>query len=235
MNAPIRSSVGCDATCGTFADVWESVWSRIASSLDSSTPAESEALLRPGAPVNGTVVQGRNASSGRRRVSVRSRSWNWAAISLIGLAQAAAVLIAVGWGWRCPPGRLPSGRRNRSHACFVVAIQYAAVKALGAFGVPAVEIEAGHWVVIRVEDSAVKVVDLTPDGISYSVDDWLLVFNAGRSHCQSCGGDEGVTAVAITRRQSGRALSRTGGDSCWPSVAWCWGYADSMCRGPRWM
>ena len=26
--------------------------------------------------------------------------------------------------------------------------------------------------VIRVEDSAAKVVDLTPDGISYSVDDW---------------------------------------------------------------
>ena len=31
---------------------------------------------------------------------------------------------------------------------------------------------------IRVEDSAAKVVDLTPDGISYSVDDWYLVFNA---------------------------------------------------------
>ena len=40
--------------------------------------------------------------------------------------------------------------------------------------VPAVEIEAGQSVVIRVEDSTAKVVDLTPEGISYSVDDWLL-------------------------------------------------------------
>jgi hypothetical protein len=47
--------------------------------------------------------------------------------------------------------------------------------------VPAVEIEAGQWVVIRVEDSTVKVVDLTPDGISYSVDDWLLAFNSAEA------------------------------------------------------
>ncbi len=44
-----------------------------------------------------------------------------------------------------------------------------------------VEIEAGRWVVIRVEDPVVKVVDLTPDGISYSVDDWLLAFNAAEA------------------------------------------------------
>jgi hypothetical protein len=36
-------------------------------------------------------------------------------------------------------------------------------------------------VVIRVEDSAVKVVDLTPDGISSSDDDWLLAFNAAEA------------------------------------------------------
>ena len=44
--------------------------------------------------------------------------------------------------------------------------------------VPAVDIEPGQQVVIRVEDSAATVVDVTPDGISYSVDDWYLVFNA---------------------------------------------------------
>ena len=47
-------------------------------------------------------------------------------------------------------------------------------KKIGLRSIPAVEIEAGRWVVIRMEDSAVKVVDLTPDGMSYSVDDWLL-------------------------------------------------------------
>jgi hypothetical protein len=47
----------------------------------------------------------------------------------------------------------------------------------------AVEIEAGRWMVIRMEESAAKVVDLTPDGVSYSVDDMYvddlyLAFNA---------------------------------------------------------
>ena len=32
--------------------------------------------------------------------SSRSRPWNWAAIGLIGLAQAAAVLLAVGLTWQ---------------------------------------------------------------------------------------------------------------------------------------
>ena len=41
-----------------------------------------------------------------------------------------------------------------------------------------VEIEEGRLVVIRVEGPAAKVVDLTPEGMSYSVDDWYLVFNA---------------------------------------------------------
>ena len=35
--------------------------------------------------------------------SSRSRPWNWAAIGLIGLAQAAAVLLAVGWAWHNSP------------------------------------------------------------------------------------------------------------------------------------
>ena len=30
---------------------------------------------------------------------------------------------------------------------------------------------------IRVEGPAAKVVDLTPEGISWSVDDWYVVFN----------------------------------------------------------
>ena len=41
-----------------------------------------------------------------------------------------------------------------------------------------VEIEAGQSVVIRVEDAAANVLVLTHDGISSSVDDWYLVFNA---------------------------------------------------------
>jgi hypothetical protein len=131
-------------------EAWNSVWCHIASSIDSKTPEEFKAYIASTVPLNGSVYAG-DTPFGLSSTSSRSRSWNWAAIGLIGLAQAAVVLLAVGWAWYIS---------SRSDT---------------------VEIEAGRWVVIRVEGSAVKVVDLTPDAISYNVDDWLLAFNAAEA------------------------------------------------------
>jgi hypothetical protein len=132
------------------SEAWDSLWCDIASSIDSKTPQEFTAHIASTVPLNGSVYTS-DTPFGPSTISSRPRSRNWAAIGLIGLAQAAAVLLAVGWTWHS------SSRPDT------------------------VEIEAGRWVVIRVEDSAVKVVDLTPDGISYSVDDWLLAFNAAEA------------------------------------------------------
>jgi hypothetical protein len=157
--------------------VWGTVWAHIASSLDSSTPAEFEAVASPMATLNGSVLH-IERSLGLTPASSRSRPWNWAAIGLIGLAQAAAVLLAVEWAWH--------SSRNSQQPQVAAAIHSPALSAdssqganeIGLLSVPAVDIEAGRQVVIRVEDSAATVVDVTPDGISYSVDDWYLVFNA---------------------------------------------------------
>lgn len=132
------------------SEAWDSVWCHIASSIDSKTTEEVKAYTASTVPLNGSVYAG-DTPFRLSSTSPRSRSWKWAAIGLIGLAQAAVVLLAVGWAWHI------SSRPDT------------------------VEIEPGRWVVIRVEDSAVKVVDLTPDGISYSVDDWLLAFNAAEA------------------------------------------------------
>ena len=92
------------------AQVWDSVWSHIASSLDSTTPEEFKALTASPFSVNGSVSDV-DTPLVPVSTSSRSRSWNWAAVGLIGLAQAAAVLLAVGWAWhissRSDAPRLP--------------------------------------------------------------------------------------------------------------------------------
>jgi predicted anti-sigma-YlaC factor YlaD len=127
---------------------WDTVWSHIASSLDSPTSAETKEY-RANVPLNGpaslveTPIRSFSPSS-------RSRSWKRSAIAVIGMAQAAGVLLAVGITWRMSTGsNVP----------------------------PVVEIEEGQSVVIRVDDAAADIVVLAPDGMSSSVDDWYLVFN----------------------------------------------------------
>jgi hypothetical protein len=159
------------------AQIWDSVWADIASSLDSSTPAQFEATTSPVANLNGPVVHVERPL-GLTPASSRSRPWNWAAIGLIGLAQAAAVLLAVGWAWHgSPRSQEPQGAAVTHSPAFSLNSSKVARES-GLQSVPAVEIEAGRLVVIRMEDSSARVVDPSPDGISFSVDDWFLVFNA---------------------------------------------------------
>jgi hypothetical protein len=128
---------------------WDTVWSHITSSLDCTTSAEVKEYRVPNAPLNvpSPLVETPIRSFSR---SSRSRSWKRSAIAVIGIAQAAGVLIAVGITWRMST---KSGMP------------------------PVVEIEAGQSVVIRVDDAAADIVVLAPDGMSSSVDDWYLVFN----------------------------------------------------------
>jgi len=157
--------------------VWDAVWAQIASSLDCSTPAELEAIASPMATSNGSV---RQVITPRRMTptSSRSRRWNWTAIGLIGLAQAAAVLLVVGWTWHNSPKSQEPQLALATPPPSLSPDSSKAVKEIGLLSVPTVEIEAGQLVVISMEDSTAEVVALTPDGISYSVDDWFLVFNA---------------------------------------------------------
>lgn len=157
--------------------VWKTVWAHIASSLDSSTPAEFEAVASPVANSNGSVSHLKE-TLGLTPVSSRSRTRNWAAIGLISLAQAAAVLLAVGWAWHNSPKSQEAQVAIATHSPALSPDSATVANETALRSFPIVEIDAGRLVVIRMEDSTAKVVDLTPDGISYSVDDWFLVFNA---------------------------------------------------------
>jgi len=157
--------------------VWDTVWAHIASSLESSTPAKFEAIASPTTALNGSTRRGERPI-GFTAVPSRSRPSNWAAIGLIGLAQAAAVLFVVGLTW--------FSSRHSQDPQMAIAVHTPALspdssevsKQIGLLSGAAVEIEAGRWMVIRMEESAAKVVDLTPEGVSWSVDDLYLAFNA---------------------------------------------------------
>jgi hypothetical protein len=82
------------------SQAWDTVWGQIASALDSPAPLELKALATPIATSNGSVPR-LETPPGLTAAPSRSRRWNWAAIGLIGLAQAAAVLLlVVGSTWR---------------------------------------------------------------------------------------------------------------------------------------
>jgi hypothetical protein len=46
---------------------------------------------------------------------------------------------------------------------------------------PRVEIDEGRQVVIRFDGSTAKVIDRTPQGVSWSVDDWYVMLNVAES------------------------------------------------------
>lgn len=126
---------------------WENVWDRIALSLDSSTPMHPEQPVMPVALRNGSrpktwasIVRA-SAGSGSRRPSI-------AAVGLFGLAQAAAVLLAVSLAWKF----FPSPQNS-------------------------VDIEEGSLVLIRSEGEKPKVMVLTSESTPFGIDEWLLVFN----------------------------------------------------------
>jgi hypothetical protein len=49
--------------------------------------------------------------------------------------------------------------------------------AMHVISAPGIEIDEGRVVVIRAEGPAAKVVDLTPEWTSWSVDEWLVMLN----------------------------------------------------------
>ena len=81
------------------ADVWDAVWARMATSLDPSTSTELESSLTPVGLPERIAARGRDFLIKAPRHSPRSRPGTWRRSALIGLAQAAAILLAVGLAW----------------------------------------------------------------------------------------------------------------------------------------
>ncbi len=153
------------------SDVWDSLWSGVLSSLDVPVIKEvvspGEVALRNGF-ANASVSRSESKPSDRARAASGRR--RLAAVGLLGLAQAAAVLLVVGLAWRVFIPARPAQNRI-------------------AMALPNVDIEEGHLVVIVADPQNLGVVDLTPKGMA-GVDglyvdwygderyfDWVLVYH----------------------------------------------------------
>ena len=189
------------------SEVWNGVWARLASSLDASIPHELETFA-PSVPArNGSPANGK-AQPPRPLPSSNTHPRRWFAIGLIGLAQAAAVLLAVGLSWhrfvpsQRPQGALPTvGVATLSQGKGLTGFKLVSIH-VSSEAFPTV-VEEGSLVVIHADPNPRKilvpifssqfmfliqaeghiptVVDLTPEEMSFGVDDWYLAFNAVES------------------------------------------------------
>lgn len=178
------------------AEVWDALWGHMAHSLDASMPHGVDSFT--------PVVPSSSGSPSRDETQVpslpraRSRTRRWAAIGLIGLAQAAAVLLAVGLAWRgfapsqppqvalvADPTHSPSGSRSGAGTSLLPE-----GKGLQRFEAPhitvaseaiPVVVEQGSLVVIHA-DPKPTVVHRNPTGRSFGFDggfdEWYFAFNA---------------------------------------------------------
>ncbi len=157
-------------------DTWAGIWANLAALLDSPTPADVETLPISMRSSNGSVARV-ELPVVPNRVPSRSRPWTFTAIALLGLGQAAAVFLAISLAGR--PSATPRSPQIANHSTPVPPFAAAPTVALSDMKLLSlsVEIDEGQQVVIRFDGPAAKVVDLTPEGVSRSVDDWYVMLN----------------------------------------------------------
>jgi hypothetical protein len=166
-------------------EAWDAVWANIAQALPRPASA------RPEDPPATGVAPSRNGSGPKFLVHAgpepapasvptgprtRGRAFQLAAVALVGLAQAAAILVALGLAWRTQPH--PVGTRkppvivpDRTLPAVPVAIRSEKEVKVKA------EIEGGSMVVIYVDEKVGRVVDRTPPEMNVGVDTGMEMTN----------------------------------------------------------
>jgi hypothetical protein len=165
-------------------EAWDTVWANIAQALpgavavhqageDSPAPDFSPSrngsgpkLLVHPAPVP------EPAPAGSRP---RSRSWRLAAVALVGLAQAAAILVALGLAWQ-PLGR-PNGPPEAGPPIDTIAPGAPSPIRVASPVKVDLDIQAGHLIVIRAEKTTVHMLDATPQEMNTSSDPGMVILN----------------------------------------------------------
>jgi hypothetical protein len=172
-------------------ETWEDAWSNLSRSLD-LRKSKSIGSFHPNIQ---TLGQPREATDGRgqSRTASNSSRWSFAVMACIGLAQAAAVLLAVGLAWKTSSGPLPDQLGKVSSPTRVAPVD---LRVAGT-----IEIEEGHIVLIETQGQvkkvtlplclssltmvqvtaevpAFRVIDRIPEGVSFGVDDLYEMFNA---------------------------------------------------------
>jgi hypothetical protein len=153
-------------------EMWDAVWAHVAHAVDESTPAEEKAYTLQPWSLNGSAAKTEKSPAPKGRSS-GFRVGRLMAIGSLGIAQAAAIVLAVWLSWQ-PAAKSPDPHvaDTKVVPSFVTTDSNGTVSTDGV-----VEIEEGQQIVIRIEGAAARVLDRTPAGVSYNVDDWYLVFN----------------------------------------------------------
>jgi hypothetical protein len=152
-------------------EIWDSVWTRVSAALEESRSEERAVVKISGASRNGAAVRVEESSGSNRGFGGFGRRRVMAVASVL-MAQAAAILLVVSLSWQ-PFGGLSSVRLvEKTGPQSIVTTE--AIEAGPSDGV---EIEEGQQIVIRIDGTTSRVVDLAPEGMSHNVDDWYLVFN----------------------------------------------------------
>jgi hypothetical protein len=159
--------------------VWDAVWGRIAASLDVSAAHGFGPLAPALASQNGSAEEVPVLPSADALRSSRRHRRIWVFLGLVGLAQAAAVLFAVGLAWHgFRPSNSPQLAQSDKSTPSTSDSQLRD-RPGSAPSIPTVEVEEGSLVVIVIPPVREQpiVVDRTPEWMSFGVDDWYLVYN----------------------------------------------------------
>jgi len=165
---------------------WDALWAGLATSLDALVPKELASPALFGSR-NGSPTEPRPKLIPER--SARSRLRTSAVIGLIGLAQAAAVVIAVGLTWNGSDPSRPVQIATRTDPAAASSVsQPANLPVNPSSAVPgAVEVEEGRLVVvvIRNQGKSATIIDRTPEVTFLEVDDLFLLLSAMESESQA--------------------------------------------------
>jgi hypothetical protein len=165
------------------SESWNAVWVQIVQSLERSIPASDESIAAARPSWNGSAAQV-IAQAPRVRREPGSRSWSLGAIGLIGLAQAAAVLVALGFAWRTSTRPLTRYAVQVTNAPASVSASPSGVKVASPVKIDW-EIDEGRTLVFRAEGPGVRVDDLTSPEMAYGFDHgldlWYEMFNSAES------------------------------------------------------
>jgi hypothetical protein len=146
---------------------WDALWSSVTAKLD-----QAAALCGNGSqPTHSSDSMSKHLSFPSSAPSQGpTRPWGTlGAMGVIGLAQAAALLLAIGLSWHAPvkvpplPASLSQDPRITQHP----------IRSLNS----EIEVRQGQVVLIRSEGAGVEVVDLPAQETPNGMDGWLLVYN----------------------------------------------------------
>jgi hypothetical protein len=154
-------------------EAWGTVWANIAQSLPSAA-AHRESTSRPSRNGTATKVLTYPAPT---HVANPPRIWRMGAAALMGLAQAAAILVAIGLAWRGQPSApKPENVRVAQDQTPSPPRAPSAIRVDSPVRVEA-DIEEGRLLVILADGPLPQVMDKTPAEMAYRVDSMLLMFN----------------------------------------------------------